>query len=734
MFKYTETDVTPKNVFLFGCGGTGSRTISPLIQLLKAQSNWLLNPNIYLIDGDIVESKNCARQNFIPADVGKNKAEVLATRYSKAFDTKISFYPFFFDKDRKQLFKRDSFRTFTPHNLSHFRAEFLKNHSKSIVGQGEDYDLAKMTGFLCGSETLTLTESLIRNAYAEYAKPGSVLSQGSANIDGTKPGSFSNEALLKAKSICFDPCVVILCVDSAEARRNILVSMTALHPNRKMFVIDAGNEDIFGQVMFYRFDHRLALHDTGFRQRILSEACGQALPALVGTSLCNLLTDKKDKEARKKIETNGLPFMFGHLVEVGESDGVPRLQRDGISIGSAYMDKFKAAGGQAYKDLLKTGDFTLDLIGENLPNMGGVDAVLPILPCPDLFYDTLEDGTGTGSCADLDQTLAINNLMAGGIINIVNNLVYGLAFDFHTIRISLNGGYNAEKMTPYWLKQVLTGRDPNYSNYLSRSMFETLFSPNSVSRDKAEGMIISYATEAFSKAEYRKHSISTDEATIFTQRFAIRRQLNNLSPDNKSLSEVVGLLASIDARCVQGSDRDVSCIELPEYKDYLERLPGILSKMSNEQIEVVIRVMFFQEHSLGHSEKRYSGAWVASPTGAMIEGLSILGSLQGMDTFFISTFIDHYRLSTDSLLRKRLSEFMVNSVLEGDVPLEALYEYEGRPENKSSSPKVSLSRQKPTELSSGFGPDILFTAPDPRLNTDREREIHEAREILDGLR
>lgn len=38
-----------------------------------------------------MEIKNISRQNFIEQDIGQNKAEVLATRYSTAFDLDIAY-------------------------------------------------------------------------------------------------------------------------------------------------------------------------------------------------------------------------------------------------------------------------------------------------------------------------------------------------------------------------------------------------------------------------------------------------------------------------------------------------------------------------------------------------------------------------------------------------------------------------------------------------------------------
>lgn len=79
----------PTKVLIVGCGGTGSRLVPLLAQFIKA-CPWVIDPEMTLIDDDIVEEKNLLRQNFIATDVGKYKAEVLAQRYSRAFNMKIS--------------------------------------------------------------------------------------------------------------------------------------------------------------------------------------------------------------------------------------------------------------------------------------------------------------------------------------------------------------------------------------------------------------------------------------------------------------------------------------------------------------------------------------------------------------------------------------------------------------------------------------------------------------------
>lgn len=49
-------------------------------------------------DGDIVEPKNLDRQNFVPADLGENKARVLAERYSTVLGMETEYVPSFIEK------------------------------------------------------------------------------------------------------------------------------------------------------------------------------------------------------------------------------------------------------------------------------------------------------------------------------------------------------------------------------------------------------------------------------------------------------------------------------------------------------------------------------------------------------------------------------------------------------------------------------------------------------------
>lgn len=68
---------SPIQAIVVGCGGTGGRLIPALMQVLRP------GDTVALVDGDHVEDRNLARQNFRLRDVGENKAEVMARRYRR---------------------------------------------------------------------------------------------------------------------------------------------------------------------------------------------------------------------------------------------------------------------------------------------------------------------------------------------------------------------------------------------------------------------------------------------------------------------------------------------------------------------------------------------------------------------------------------------------------------------------------------------------------------------------
>lgn len=284
MFEFVPRQV-PNQIFVIGCGGTGSRLVPLLAQFMRTVTHGVtprgnvMNPTIFLVDDDVVEHKNLLRQNFIESDVGKPKAAVLASRYSRAYGVNIVPIVARVTRDR----------------------DFLGAAEEAVSNAGGN-------------------------------------------------------------------AMIILCVDSAQARRDILAhwtdylgASTGLR-SQQPFVIDAGNEDNFGQVRFF-----------------------------------NLV--------------------------------VPQVVSGGGS-----------------KELL-----------ESIPKLTPEKVQLDFLPMDVRFYEELQDNAG-GSCADLDQTLAINALMATMIMGVVQNFYYVKPFTYHSMGISLNGSVSTSLLTPQYLYDISVNR------------------------------------------------------------------------------------------------------------------------------------------------------------------------------------------------------------------------------------------------------------------------------------
>ena len=75
------------SIAVVGCGGTGSLVAEGLCRLLLTQPEMKL----LLVDHDTVEPHNLLRKAFYPGDVGRFKAEVLATRLSKLYGRPIGY-------------------------------------------------------------------------------------------------------------------------------------------------------------------------------------------------------------------------------------------------------------------------------------------------------------------------------------------------------------------------------------------------------------------------------------------------------------------------------------------------------------------------------------------------------------------------------------------------------------------------------------------------------------------
>lgn len=71
-----------KRIVLIGTGGTGSYLAQGLAKLI---SGYKLPLEVILVDPDVVEEKNCFRQNFQPWEIGQPKAEALAYRLNQQY-------------------------------------------------------------------------------------------------------------------------------------------------------------------------------------------------------------------------------------------------------------------------------------------------------------------------------------------------------------------------------------------------------------------------------------------------------------------------------------------------------------------------------------------------------------------------------------------------------------------------------------------------------------------------
>lgn len=84
-------DPQKTTVIVVGLGGTGGYVLQQAARLLYAlHAQGRVAPDVWLVDGDAVEERNLLRQSFLPVDIGQNKAEVLAKRYSLAYGLHIA--------------------------------------------------------------------------------------------------------------------------------------------------------------------------------------------------------------------------------------------------------------------------------------------------------------------------------------------------------------------------------------------------------------------------------------------------------------------------------------------------------------------------------------------------------------------------------------------------------------------------------------------------------------------
>lgn len=93
--------------YLVACGGTGSWLAPSLCRIARTLNEQGKPTTLIFIDPDTVERKNVLRQNFCDAEIGLNKAQTLALRYSLSWGVEIQALPALFDS---QIVARDYYQ------------------------------------------------------------------------------------------------------------------------------------------------------------------------------------------------------------------------------------------------------------------------------------------------------------------------------------------------------------------------------------------------------------------------------------------------------------------------------------------------------------------------------------------------------------------------------------------------------------------------------------------------
>lgn len=138
-------------VLLIGCGGTGGY-VAPHLVRLRAVGNI---QSLCFVDPDIVEQHNLNRQNFVAADLGRPKAEVLAQRYSAAFGVPVEYHVSRINEDLLNSWYRSSLRRIIiscvdNHHTRSFLSQWLANMAVVWLDAGNElYSGHVSLGYRC---------------------------------------------------------------------------------------------------------------------------------------------------------------------------------------------------------------------------------------------------------------------------------------------------------------------------------------------------------------------------------------------------------------------------------------------------------------------------------------------------------------------------------------------------------------------------------------------------------
>ena len=151
-----------KAIIVIGCGGTGSWLIPKLVKTIndmKRKNLITKDFTLALVDGDVIEHKNLIRQNFIEQDIGKNKAAVMADRYSPHLNEGIStvYLDKYLTKIKENLEGKDK-DNFV--NTDSFLSDFTEENTATIIFNLVDNDNARKS-LHCSASYLSNRSNII---------------------------------------------------------------------------------------------------------------------------------------------------------------------------------------------------------------------------------------------------------------------------------------------------------------------------------------------------------------------------------------------------------------------------------------------------------------------------------------------------------------------------------------------------------------------------------------------
>jgi hypothetical protein len=133
-FRYPISKIS-YYIVLIGCGGTGGYAVQRISKMMSAFNS--VKSFLLIADPDTVEEKNLLRQPFVPSDICRKKADVLAKRYGSTYGLKIGSYSDSYIESVKSLEKLFSLTDYR-HSDGHFIQKVLigavdNDFSRSIM-------------------------------------------------------------------------------------------------------------------------------------------------------------------------------------------------------------------------------------------------------------------------------------------------------------------------------------------------------------------------------------------------------------------------------------------------------------------------------------------------------------------------------------------------------------------------------------------------------------------------